>query len=176
VIFVTVGSMLPFDRLIVTMDDWARRHRDEEVVAQIGDGSYVPRHMTWHRMLNNVDFLGLVAAASVVVAHSGTGSVFAAFEHGKPIVLVPRYADAREHTTDHQVHTANWLRERPGVVVAERGDNIDDKIAEALTRRGEVGDFSKSAPPEFLSRIRAAVMQQMRVPIGTAPDQTRKRA
>jgi UDP-N-acetylglucosamine transferase subunit ALG13 len=176
VIFVTVGSMLPFNRLIATMDDWARRHPDEEVVAQIGNGSYTPTYMTWHRMLKNSDFTVLVAAASILVAHAGTGSVFAAFEHGKPIVLVPRYADAREHTTDHQVHTAKWLHVRHGIIVAERGEDIDSKIIEARTPRGELGDFSRAAPPEFLSRIRAAILQQVQVPVRSAPGQTRKRA
>lgn len=156
-IFVTIGSMLPFNRLIETMDDWARRHPDKEIVAQIGEGTYEPTKMKWVRMVTNSEFIDYIAKAELIVAHAGTGSVFSAMEFGKPIVLVPRYAAAREHTTDHQVHTANWLRDRPGVVVCEKDDNLDDKIDEAMAKSIEVGAFSKSAPAPFLAKIRDAV-------------------
>ena len=158
-IFTTIGSMLPFNRMVETMDDWARRHPETEVIAQIGEGTYEPKHMRFVRMVSNSEFLGLVKAAELIVAHAGTGSVFSALEFGKPIVLVPRYADAKEHTTDHQVHTANWLRGRRGVVIAERTDNIDLKIEEARGMSSAQGSFSPHAPAEFIARIRAAVTQ-----------------
>lgn len=157
-ILVTVGSMLPFDRLVKTMDDWAARHPDTELVAQIGDGAYEPKHMRWFRMTNNAEYLDLVSSAELIVAHAGTGSVFSSLEYGKPIVLVPRYADNREHTTDHQLHTANWLRGRQGIVICERSDDIDERIEEARGKTSDAGSFSKHAPPEFISRIRAALL------------------
>ena len=47
-IFVTIGSMFPFDRLIRAMDDWAAAQPEPvELVAQIGEGSYRPAHMRW---------------------------------------------------------------------------------------------------------------------------------
>jgi UDP-N-acetylglucosamine transferase subunit ALG13 len=150
--------MLPFNRLIETMDDWARRHSETEIIAQIGEGTYEPKYMRWMRMVPNGDFLKFVSEAEIIVAHAGTGSVFSALEFGKPIVLVPRYADAREHTTDHQVHTANFLRGRQGVVICERGDSIDACIQEAAGKSTETGNFSKYAPPDFISRIRTALL------------------
>ena len=157
-IFVTVGSMLPFNRLVETMDDWAARHPETELICQIGEGTYEPKHMQWVRMVNNTEFLGYVSAAELIVAHAGTGSVFSALEYGKPIVLVPRYADTKEHTTDHQLHTANWLRGRQGVVIAERSDDIDLRINEARGMSSATGDFSRHAPADFIASIRAAVM------------------
>ena len=53
VIFVTIGSMFPFDRMIRAMDAWAAAEgRGEEILAQIGAGDYEPRHMTWVRKLD----------------------------------------------------------------------------------------------------------------------------
>jgi hypothetical protein len=49
-ILVTTGALLPFDRLIAVMDDWAARHPQTELFAQIGDGRYLPRHMPYLRM------------------------------------------------------------------------------------------------------------------------------
>ena len=44
-IFVTIGSMFPFDRMIRVMDDWAARNASQETFAQIGTGSYEPTHI-----------------------------------------------------------------------------------------------------------------------------------
>ena len=48
-IFATVGTQLPFDRLIVALDQWAASSPDVEVFAQIGRGEYRPGPITWTR-------------------------------------------------------------------------------------------------------------------------------
>ena len=102
-IFVTVGSMMPFDRLIRGMDEWASENTGVDVFAQIGGGSYEPNHMRWTRMLSPGEFQEAVQKASVLVAHAGMGSFFIAMGSRKPVVLMPRFAAKREHTTDHQL-------------------------------------------------------------------------
>jgi len=80
-IFVTIGSMFPFDRLIRAMDDWAAMTAagssagaaPVELVAQIGEGSYRPRHMRWVKSLERADYARAVAGAELVVAHAGMG-------------------------------------------------------------------------------------------------------
>ena len=63
-IFVTIGSMFPFDRMIRAMDAWAGgAGQGEEVLAQIGDGAFEPRHMTWVRRLDRPDYAAAVALA-----------------------------------------------------------------------------------------------------------------
>jgi UDP-N-acetylglucosamine transferase subunit ALG13 len=166
VIFVTIGSMFPFDRLIRAMDAWAASQLEsgqpaggqpgegEGVLAQIGDGGYRPRHMRWVRSLEREEYARTVAAAELVVAHAGMGSVITAGEHGKPIVLLPRRAAAGEHTNDHQVDTARWLRTRPGIYLADAEADLPDAIAAA--RAGGAGAaLGTVAPAAFLARIRA---------------------
>jgi UDP-N-acetylglucosamine transferase subunit ALG13 len=118
-IFVTVGTQLPFDRLVQAVDDWAGRHPDEEVFAQIGPArAWSPRHMQHARFLPPAQADGLMKRADVIVAHAGMGSVLNAMALQRPIVIVPRRAALGEHRNDHQVATARWLEERPGVFVA----------------------------------------------------------
>ena len=45
VIFVSVGTQLAFDRLIIAVDAWAARRLDREVFAQIGPSRLRPRHI-----------------------------------------------------------------------------------------------------------------------------------
>lgn len=149
--------MLPFDRLVQTMDNWAKHHPDVDVFCQIGGGGYIPTNMRWSRILTGSDFRKKVAECELMVAHAGTGSVFSAFEAAKPILLFPRYADLLEHTTDHQLHTAAWLQKRSGIIIAERDSNIDLKIKDAISNKPDIGSFSPWAPEEFISRIRSVI-------------------
>ena len=75
-IFVTVGSMFPFDRMIRMMDEWASQHPEAEVLAQIGDGKYEPRHMRWQRIIAPNEYKKVVQSCRFLVAHAGTGQCF----------------------------------------------------------------------------------------------------
>jgi UDP-N-acetylglucosamine transferase subunit ALG13 len=155
VIIVTTGTMLPFDRLVQAMDRWAEQHPSEQVFAQIGDGVYTPKNMQWARFLIPGEFADLVRDCSLIVAHAGTGSYFLAAETKKAVVMLPRLAVNREHTTDHQVHTARWLSDKSGVYVAM----TEAELPAAITKAQEPGSSVASpasayAPQSFLIEIR----------------------
>ena len=153
-IFVTVGSVFPFDRLIETMDHWAREAgRGEECLAQIGKGAYKPQHMNWQETLDHAEFGAAIEASTVIVAHAGMGSVITAMQHGKPIVMLPRRFEAGEHTTDHQMATARWLEPKPGVYIAWDETELPAKIAEAANSTRLSQDFSPYAPSDFTDRL-----------------------
>jgi UDP-N-acetylglucosamine transferase subunit ALG13 len=158
VILVTIGSMFPFDRFIQAMDDWAGsragQDADEDILAQIGDGAYEPRHMRWVRRLDRSEFVKVLAGADLVVGHAGMGTVISAGEHGKPVVILPRRAARGEHTNDHQVDTAAWLSGRRGIFVAAEAEDLGARIAEARAG-GVVETIGAAAPPDFLARLRA---------------------
>jgi UDP-N-acetylglucosamine transferase subunit ALG13 len=158
VIFVTIGSMFPFDRLIRVMDGWAAANPGTELLAQTGDGAYEPRHMPWVRRLDQADFARTVAGARLVVAHAGMGSVITADQFGKPIVILPRLKEQGEHTTDHRLATAAWLRGKPGIHVADRDEDLGLRIEEALASEVAGPRFAPAASPEFLDRIRQYIL------------------
>jgi UDP-N-acetylglucosamine transferase subunit ALG13 len=161
-IFVTVGQMLGFDRLIMAMDRWAERHPDEVVFAQVGDGRYKPKAMRWTEMVPGATFKSTVAGAELIVAHAGMGSFFVAMEMGKPIVMMARRADLGEHTTDHQIDTLKWLREKPQVFPADAETDLPAAVsrarAAARERRGRTSQFQPFAPPPFIAKLRAAIL------------------
>lgn len=158
-IFVTIGTMWPFDRLIRAMDDLAAAEPGLELMAQIGRGHFEPRHMPWVRSLDRAAYAAAIARAEVVVAHAGVGSVVAAGEHGKPIVVLPRRAARGEHSTEHQLETAVWLRGRPGIFVAGEVADLAGCIAAARERAGGVTPVPKAAPATFLARLRGFAVE-----------------
>lgn len=157
-IFVTVGSQMPFDRLIKAVDAWAGNHREYEVEAQIGNSAYEPQFMAFSKTLTPSEFAARMAEASVVVAHAGMGTIISAAEFGKPMVLLPRRGNLRETRNDHQIATAKWLASKPGISVAYS----EDELAEILTRESsnlaEVG-LSSAAPETMIAALREIVGQ-----------------
>lgn len=156
-IFVTTGTVWPFDRLIRAMDAWAAAHPDTPAFAQIGTGAYEPRHMDWARSLDPGPYAGLIGQARVIVAHAGIGSLVTAGRQGLPIVLLPRRAALKEHVNDHQVATAERFAARPGVLVAaDEGAGLDAAIAAArAVPPGSLPRLAAHAPEPFLARLRA---------------------
>ena len=157
-IFVTVGQMLGFDRLIEAMDRWAKTHPERETFAQIGDGRYAPTAMPWTRMIPPVEFKSKVASAELIVAHAGMGSYFMAMEAQKPIVMLARLEARQEHTTDHQVHTLKWLRKKPGVYAADSEDLLSGEIERALADATAFDTFDRFAPAPFVAKLRKAIL------------------
>ncbi len=162
-IFATIGSMFPFDRMIRALDAFAAAAAEtapgEEILAQIGNGGYEPAHMRWVRRMGQDDFDATAAGAELMVAHAGMGSVITAGRLGVPIVLLPRLQVKGEHNTDHQVATAGWLRGRPGVFVADDESELAARIGEArVVAGGRFARMSATAPPEFIARLRACLL------------------
>lgn len=155
-IFASVGSMLPFDRLVKAVDEWAAVHPDVPVFIQIGEGEYEPRHAPWARIVPHAEYRQKLVNCSLFVAHVGMGSILQALELRKQMLLLPRRADWREHTTDHQLHTAARFRDTKGLEivddVAALQAGIDHLLANPMEASEGIPPF---APESFTRRIQA---------------------
>ncbi len=128
-ILVTVGTQLPFDRLVRAIDAIAPQF-DIPFFAQIGAGGYQPANMRWGATIPPAEFDGMMRDARLIVSHAGTGTFLTARRFAKPVVLFPRRAAFGEHRNDHQLATIGRLADMPGVIGAmDEGD-----LAPALRR------------------------------------------
>ena len=127
-ILLTVGTQLPFDRLVRAVDRIAA-DLDEPVFGQIGPASFIPQHMEWVETLAPAEFDQRAGRARLLVSHAGTGSILAAQRHELPVIIMPRRASLGEHRNDHQLATANGLTGRAGIYVARDADDIAALIA-----------------------------------------------
>ncbi|MCP9481134.1 glycosyltransferase family 28 protein [Shimia sp. CNT1-13L.2] len=108
-IFVTVGTQLPFDRLLGAVDVWAEVHPGRRIVAQSGESGFVSDRLDIVARLERKDFRQLAQEAAVIVSHAGMGTILTALELCKPVIILPRRADLGEHRNDHQHATAERL-------------------------------------------------------------------
>ena len=121
-IFLTVGSELPFTRLVKAVDQWCGINKQQKVFAQIGpsgsDG-YRPINFEWEEFVSPREYHQKYNQAELIIAHAGMGSIITALEMSKPIFIRARLAALHEARNDHQVATANRFSERKGVIVAD---------------------------------------------------------
>jgi beta-1,4-N-acetylglucosaminyltransferase len=102
-IFLTVGTQFPFDRLVRAVDDWLDRNSlGEEVFAQVGDSTYTPRHFEAVVSLDKAAFDQRFRQASAIISHAGMGTITMALDHGKSLLAMPRLKKHREVVSDHQ--------------------------------------------------------------------------
>lgn len=107
-IFVTVGTTLPFDDLIRFIDCMVERGEIAEPVrCQIGPGTYEPKHCEWFHFKPGLQ--ADLDAASLVIGHGGTGTVTGLLAARKPFVAVANPAGADDHQRDflHHLSQAN---------------------------------------------------------------------
>jgi beta-1,4-N-acetylglucosaminyltransferase len=116
-IYVTVGTHdQPFTRLVQAMDEIAAEI-DERVIIQRGPSPYTPRHAEYVDIVSREEAEAYMREARLVVAQGGCGTVLTAIHMGKPLIIVPRRREYREHIDDHQVDLARALEGREGIRV-----------------------------------------------------------
>ena len=152
VIFVTVGTQLGFDRLVQSVDKWAGQNPQVEVFGQVANGGYRCQHFKTEKFVKPARLVEVVQSSSLIVSHAGMGSILTALKFRKPIVIMPRISALGEHRNDHQIATAKWLSDRPGVFVA----SDEAALFEILDKRDELvvgGGIAEFAPAKFVDRI-----------------------
>jgi UDP-N-acetylglucosamine transferase subunit ALG13 len=143
-IFVTVGTDLPFDRLVRIVDDWAASRNRRDVFAQIGKTDWAPAHLAYCKFLAPGEFAQRLSQARVIVAHAGMGTILSALKLEKPILVMPRRASLGEQRNDHQLATARHLWALGKVNVAMDDEELREQLdrLEELKAREPIGPFA----------------------------------
>lgn len=153
VIFLTVGSQMPFDRLVQAVDTWAAQS-GEQVLAQIGDSSLQPSHLRFCSSLEPAEFRGACLDAEFIIGHAGMGTVLTALDLARPLVVMPRRGNLHETRNDHQLATARWLTTRPGIVVAWDERELPNCLAQIRQLASDLRDKPPCAAPGLISGLR----------------------
>ena len=95
-IFVATGTT-GFDALVGRMDQLAPTLA-EELIIQIGDGEYVPRHAESFRFAPSLE--PYYERASLVVAHGGVGITLEVLNHNRPLVSLSNPDRYDQHQKD----------------------------------------------------------------------------
>jgi len=155
-IFVTVGTQLPFDRLIRAVDEIAPHLNGEKVIAQTNGGEYTAVNMECKPYFGADEFNALISQSRMIISHAGTGSIISAMTHMKPIIIMPRLASLREHRNEHQMATAKKMEELRFVNVA-----YDEQQLQALILSSKIKclqGLGNRAPDRLISSLRRFIL------------------
>lgn len=136
-IFITLGSQkFQFNRLLKAVDDLIERDIiQEEVFAQTGYSTYVPKYYKSKDFLDRDSFLSMEGKADIVITHGGTGAIIGAVKQGKKIIAVPRLAKYKEHVDDHQLQLIKQFDEMNLICNCINCDELEKAIEEVRVKK-----------------------------------------
>ena len=144
-IFVTIGTQLPFDRLIKIIDELAPQ-LNEEVVAQVYQCGFMPKNIRTIDFLAPDEFNTLFDKARLIISHAGMGTILSALQKDKPIIVFPRIAALGEHRNEHQLATANKFKELGSVYVAMNENELRTLLlGKDLKPLSEIGKYASKS-------------------------------
>jgi len=128
-IFLTVGTQFPFDRLVKAVDEAVSQNGfNEKIFAQIGASSYRPCSFDVVASMEKEVFDKHIREASAIIAHAGMGTITIALEYNKPLLVMPRVKKYNEVVNDHQVAIARKFEQLGHILAAYTEDEIPEKI------------------------------------------------
>jgi len=130
-IFLTVGTQFPFDRLIKTVDELVSHNGfEQKIFAQIGNSLYQPRNFKAVSSLEKQLFDKRMREASSIISHAGMGTIMMALDNRKPLLAMPRLSKYGEVVNDHQVAIARKFEELGLILVAYKEHELPKKLEE----------------------------------------------
>lgn len=160
-IFLTIGTQEPFDRLVRAVDAWAAAHPETPIFGQLGAlaaGSHRPAHFEWAEFIDATRYQQHVESCTAIVAHAGMGSIISALTFGKPLLIMPRRAALGEHRNEHQWATAEKFAPRAGVHVAWEEAEVAPLLDRIIGGDGETGGgISPFASAELIDALRGFI-------------------
>lgn len=152
-IFCTIGTQAPFDRFLKIVDEVAAE-LDEVVIAQVYKSRYEAKNIKTVEFLPPDKFQELFSSARMIVSHAGMGTIISAMTLQKPIVVFPRIAKLGEHRNEHQLATAEKMKELGYVYVANDVDELRNLLSDSnLKPLHKLGEFASKTLIDEMCRI-----------------------
>ncbi|MCP4308897.1 MAG: hypothetical protein GY788_29295 [bacterium] len=157
-IFLTIGSHEPFNRLVKAVDVWAGdAGNGSAVFGQITSRArHIPEHFQYVASMEPSDYARRCSQADLIISHVGLGTIITALTFGTPALLMPRRGHLGETRNDHQVATARHLGDRPGLYIAETEDDLP-ALLDKLTSMGGAARSSDGLSPVADARLTGAL-------------------
>ena len=143
-IFVTIGTQIPFDRLIEILDRIAP-DLDEEIYAQVLKGKYKPKNIKTLDFIEPDEFENVFVQARLIIAHAGMGTILSSLRRSKPLIIFPRIASLGEHRNEHQSATAQMIKEKNYAYVATDEQELRELLHKDLRPLKSIGEFASES-------------------------------
>ena len=138
-IFVEVGShKMQFERLFRALDKCVEEGLSAKIFAQTGYTKYKPKNYSSKPFISESEFVKKIKQADVVIGHAGAGNIITVLSQKKPLVIVPRRMDLKEHTNNHQIELAKVLASEGKCVTVFDEKELKNAIKKALSMKNKL--------------------------------------
>lgn len=128
-IFLTVGTSFPFDRLVKAVDEAAGKGLiSQKIFAQVGVGGFKPKYFQSVETLDKKEFDCYFLQSQGIIAHAGMGTISMALDHNKPLLVMPRRKCFKELVNDHQLAAAERFEKLGHILAAYDSAQLIEKI------------------------------------------------
>ena len=128
-IFLTVGTQFPFDRLVRAVDQIIGEGAiSETVFGQIGHSAYKPVNFEAVVRMEKDAFDKCFREASGIIGHAGMGTISMALSGHKPLLAMPRLRKYGEVVNNHQLGIAKMFSERGYILAAYGVEDLPDGV------------------------------------------------
>jgi UDP-N-acetylglucosamine transferase subunit ALG13 len=153
-IFVTIGTAEPFDRLVRAAD---ALQLEEEVVIQCGLANIHPTNARAVPFIPFDDLRDYIRRARVVVSAAGVGTVMTVLMEGKEPVVVPRLRRHHEAADDHQLVFARRIAQAGLVTLVED----ENRLADVIVRKNWARKPIEAGDGQLAAEIRTYLRQRI---------------
>ena len=154
-IFVTIGSQEPFDRLIKAIDEIAVELPEKIIVAQVFNSKYKVKNIKTVEFISPLEYNNYIDQSELIIAHAGMGTILSVLQLEKPLLIFPRLSKYKETRNDHQVATSEWFEKHNYLYVAYHEEQLRIKVLEILKNKsGSLHQINDSASRELIDSIK----------------------
>ena len=131
-IFLSVGTQLPFDRLVKFAEEVFVKRDDVYPTWQVGNGGYKPSEGMVYETMDRSLYTKVLEESDLLITHCGIGNIVTATSRGVSVICCPRMTHYGEHRNDHQLDTAEAISQ--SIVIVNNAEELqkalDEKIKE----------------------------------------------
>lgn len=129
-ILIALGTQkFQLNRLLIQIDELIKEGKlKEEVFGQIGNSTYTPINYKYKRFLDKDEFEDKIKECTLLITHSGVGTIVLGLKYNRPIIVYPRLLKYKEHVDDHQIEIADSFTELNYVLQYKEGDCLNNLI------------------------------------------------
>lgn len=151
-VLVTVGTVMPFDRMIGGVETLILQEKiTGNVAAQIGESKRSFDGMECFESCPFEELNERMENADVIICHGGSGSILGSLKAGAHVVAMARLHKHGEHYDDHQLDITQAFADMDLISVAKDENDIERAINEAKSRPRRMVNID---PSEYIIAIK----------------------
>ena len=124
----TVGTSLPHDELIMKIDSLVKDGTIKaDVVAQIGEGKYIPKNIEYIRFAPNLD--EYYHEADIIISNCGAGTIMENVTKGRRLIVIQN----PDITGGHEWEIVTKMEKGEHLIWCKELDELESSIHSAST-------------------------------------------